>query len=144
MHERTRERLDRLPPEQRAKAEAALARQRTPEARERERQQRAALDAEYRATGTIATIPDPDPASQPTDVRWFLAALRRERQARGLSLDQVAARSGMDKAALSRLEGGSQPNPTVATLTRYAAAIGCRIAWGLLPADDEGAPAVGT
>ena len=50
--------------------------------------------------------------------------LQRERKQAGLSLAAMAQRTGMDKAALSRLENGQQPNPTFATLSRYAAALG--------------------
>lgn len=32
--------------------------------------------------------------------------------------------TGMDKAALLRLESGQRPNPTVETLMRYAEAVG--------------------
>ena len=54
-----------------------------------------------------------------------LATLKRERQ--GLSLADVSERSGIDKAALSRLENDLQLNPTLNTLTRYAEAIGKRV-----------------
>jgi transcriptional regulator with XRE-family HTH domain len=63
---------------------------------------------------------------------WQLAAivdaLRRERQHQGLSLGEVAKRSGIDKAALSRLEGGQNINPTWNTLSRYAAVLGKEVA----------------
>jgi DNA-binding XRE family transcriptional regulator len=66
-----------------------------------------------------------------------LAALKQTREAAGLSLADVAARSGIDKAALSRLENGVSDNPTVLTLMRYAAALGKRLTWSLedLPVD---------
>jgi len=41
----------------------------------------------------------------------------------------VAERSGLDRAVVSRLESGKQDNPTVATLMRYAAALGKRFLW---------------
>ncbi len=50
--------------------------------------------------------------------------LKAEREKAGLSLAALAKRTGIDKAALSRLENGKQPNPTMATLSRYAAALG--------------------
>ena len=56
-----------------------------------------------------------------------IARLKRERQRRGLSLADVSERSGMDKGMLSRLENGKLLNPTLATLWRYAEAIGARI-----------------
>lgn len=51
-------------------------------------------------------------------------ALKKAREAAGLSLAEVAERSGIDKAALSRLENGIHANPTVETLVRYSAAVG--------------------
>ena len=58
------------------------------------------------------------------DVQKALQALKRERQRRELSIGDVAERSGLDRAVVSRLENGKQDNPTVATLMRYAAAVG--------------------
>ena len=65
------------------------------------------------------------------DLEAFLSTLRGERESMGLSLADVAERSGIDKAALSRLENGQQPNPTLNTLSRYARAIGKRLQWAL-------------
>jgi DNA-binding Xre family transcriptional regulator len=56
-----------------------------------------------------------------------LAALKKARQQRKLSLADLAKRSGIDKAALSRLENGLNPNPTFATLDTIARAIGVAI-----------------
>ena len=63
------------------------------------------------------------------DVQRALQALKREREQCGLSISDVAERSGLDRAVVSRLENGKQDNPTVATLMRYAAAIGKRFLW---------------
>src|ERR1700726_4503664 len=63
------------------------------------------------------------------DVQKALQALKRERQRCGLSIGAVADRSGLDRAVISRLENGKQDNPTVATLMRYAAAVGKRFLW---------------
>ncbi|MCU0705176.1 MAG: helix-turn-helix domain-containing protein [Fimbriiglobus sp.] len=62
--------------------------------------------------------------------------LKAAREAAGLSLADVAERSGIDKAALSRLETGVTENPTLETLMRYAAAVGKQLTFGLsdLPA----------
>jgi DNA-binding XRE family transcriptional regulator len=60
-----------------------------------------------------------------------LAQLRKAREEAGLSLADVAERTGIDKAALSRLETGKQPNPTVETLMRYATAVGKQLSWSL-------------
>jgi len=56
-----------------------------------------------------------------------MRALKREREARGLSLADVAERSGIDKSRLSKLENDLNSNPTLATLNRVADAIGVRI-----------------
>ena len=63
------------------------------------------------------------------DVQRALQALKREREECGLSIGDVAERSGLDRAVVSRLENGKQDNPTIATLMRYAAAIGKRLLW---------------
>jgi ribosome-binding protein aMBF1 (putative translation factor) len=127
--ERTRQALAALPPEKRARAEAALTRIQSPEYREKERQDREALDREYRATGTIATTPVAG-----VDVEAFqelLQSLRRARESAGLSLQEVASGSGIDEAQLSRLENGKVVDPRPSTLARYARAIGKRLAWSL-------------
>src|SRR5712691_11324218 len=63
------------------------------------------------------------------DVQKALQALKRERERCGLTIADVAERSGLDRAVVSRLEDGKQDNPTVATLMRYAAAVGKRFVW---------------
>jgi DNA-binding XRE family transcriptional regulator len=61
----------------------------------------------------------------------ILRQLKKAREAARLSLSEVAERSGIDKAALSRLENGHQPNPTLSTLLRYAEALGKELKWSL-------------
>ena len=80
--------------------------------------------------------PPPVPMGQYIELRLALAELKRIREAAGLSLADVAERSGIDKAALSRLENGVHDNPTVETLARYATAVGKRLTWSIqdLPA----------
>ena len=129
LSKRTRQSLATLSPEKRARAEAALARIQSPEYRERERNDRDALDREYRATGTIAFT-----ATTELDVealQGFIRSLRQQRESAGLSLDEVASRSGIDKAQLSRLENGKVHDPRPSTLSRYARAIGKRLALSL-------------
>lgn len=125
--ERTRRQLESLPPEKRAAAEAAIARTQTPEYRARESVERDAIQSELRETGRVAMTP----AEELDGLGGFLESLRREREGRGLSLNDLAERSGIDKSALSRLENGRQPNPTLDTLSRYARAIGKRLALSL-------------
>lgn len=50
--------------------------------------------------------------------------LKAEREARGWSLADIESRTGIDRATLSRFETGVCGNPTVATLNRYASALG--------------------
>ncbi len=78
----------------------------------------------------------PIPQGVYRELRLALHDLKKAREGAGLSLADVAERSGIDKAALSRLENGIQANPTVETLLRYAAAVGKRLRWTL-----EDAPA---
>ena len=59
-----------------------------------------------------------------TPLRQVLAALRAERERQGLSLSDINERTGIDRAALSRLENNEDANPTLATLERYADAVG--------------------
>jgi ribosome-binding protein aMBF1 (putative translation factor) len=131
LSKRTRESLAALPPGKRARAAAALARIQSPEYRETERRDREALEREYRATGTISR-------TRVTEVdakafQAFIRSLREARESAGLSLDEVASRSGIDKAQLSRLENGRVADPRPSTLSRYALAIGKRLAWSLEP-----------
>ncbi len=125
--ERTRRQLDNLPPEKRAEAEAILARIQTPEYRAREIAGREAIRREFRETGRVAVTS----AKELEGLKAFLETLRREREAEGLSLADLAERSGMDKAALSRLENCQQMNPTLHTLARYARALGKDLRWSL-------------
>src|ERR1700731_4444221 len=60
-------------------------------------------------------------------LRVIVHELKKAREAAGLSLADVAERSGIDKAALSRLENSVHDNPTVETLMRYAAAVGKKL-----------------
>jgi ribosome-binding protein aMBF1 (putative translation factor) len=53
--------------------------------------------------------------------------LKSERERLGLSLADVSERMGIERPNLSRLENGPEANPTVATLSRYADALGKRL-----------------
>src|SRR5947207_5594455 len=60
----------------------------------------------------------------------LLDELLRARQRAGLTQAEVAARMGTKTPAVARLEagGGSQQHsPSVATLRKYAQAVGCRL-----------------
>lgn len=75
--------------------------------------------------------PEPIPMGLYIELRSALVELKKAREAAGLSLADVSERSGIDKAALSRLENGVHDNPTVETLMRYATAIGKKLVWTL-------------
>src|SRR3954469_11468194 len=59
-------------------------------------------------------------------LRNYIRQLKEAREASGLTLADVAARTGMAVESLSRLETGAQTNPTWRTLGLYAAAVGRR------------------
>jgi ribosome-binding protein aMBF1 (putative translation factor) len=61
----------------------------------------------------------------------FIAAVRREREAQGLTLEQLAERAGIDAGVLARFESGQAFNPTVSTLFRIATALGRNLVLGL-------------
>jgi DNA-binding Xre family transcriptional regulator len=56
-----------------------------------------------------------------------LQVLKQERQAQGVSLATLEARTGMAKSNLSKLENAIDSNPTVATLVTYAVALGKKL-----------------
>lgn len=51
----------------------------------------------------------------------------------GLTQDAVAQRMGTTKSAISRLEAVGRHAPSLATLKRYAAAVGCELQVKLVP-----------
>jgi predicted transcriptional regulator len=63
-------------------------------------------------------------------VRDAFKLLKAEREALGLSLSDVEKKTGIGRAALSRLENETEPNPTVLTLIRYAEALGKELVVG--------------
>ena len=71
------------------------------------------------------------PATVDHELMKALSSLRPERERRGLSLTDLAERTGIDRATVSKFETGKIPNPTVGTLRKYAAAIGKSLNWTL-------------
>lgn len=57
----------------------------------------------------------------------LLPQLKTAREESGLSLAEMTRLTGMDRSALSKLETGQRPNPTLDTLVRYAQAVGKRL-----------------
>lgn len=68
-------------------------------------------------------------------LRGYIQRLKQAREAAGLTLAQVAERSGLAVESLSPLETGAQTNPTWKTLGTYAAAVGYRPVLTAEPAD---------
>ena len=59
---------------------------------------------------------EPLPMDEYLSIRQAIFALKAAREAAGLSLADVAERTGIDKGALSRIETGQHLNPTISTL----------------------------
>jgi ribosome-binding protein aMBF1 (putative translation factor) len=62
------------------------------------------------------------------------ARFKTVRESQGLTLAEVAERMGIDPPALSRLETGKMLNPTLATLHKWAEALGQKLDVDLSPA----------
>lgn len=120
--ERNRKRWEALTPEQREAVERVRAGHQTPEYRAEE--------------GRIAELARAEfpPLSATPQVLALAAALKAERERQGLSLTDVAGRSRLDRAFVSKLEHGKIANPTVATLRAFAKALGMELTLALRPA----------
>src|SRR5437660_11080431 len=59
--------------------------------------------------------------------RSLRARFKAARESQGLTLAEVAERMGIDAPALSRLETGKMLNPTLATLHKWAEALGQKL-----------------
>jgi len=62
-----------------------------------------------------------------TALEEVLKLLKSERESQGLSLGEIEQRTGIAKSNLSRLENQEHVNPTIATLSNYADALGKRL-----------------
>ena len=68
------------------------------------------------------------------ELEYFVAAqLLKARARAGLTQDAVAERMGTTKSAISRLESAGKHTPSIATLRRYAEAVGCDLKVKLVP-----------
>jgi DNA-binding XRE family transcriptional regulator len=68
-----------------------------------------------------------------TLVHEMLAARARA----GLTQEAVAGRMGTTKSAISRLESAGKHAPSMASLKKYAAAVGCTLKIELVPASSK-------
>ena len=104
----------------------------TPEEAEKYRKVRGQVDEELpdliaRHESRTATL---------DQLQEVLQQFKAAREAKGLSLADLSELTGMDRSALSKLETGRRPNPTVDTLVRYADAVGKRLLVSLVDESD--------
>ena len=64
------------------------------------------------------------PLGEVLELHRVAAELRKERERQGVTLADLATRTGIDQATLSKLETGRNGNPTLATLARVARSLG--------------------
>jgi DNA-binding Xre family transcriptional regulator len=103
---------------------------RTPEEVERDRQLRAHYQSTRPSLADVEQSADYTPVvsqGEYLELMRFAAQVRARREALNLSLADVARLTGIDKAALSRLENGQAENPTYHTLDRVAKALNQRL-----------------
>jgi len=94
--------------------------ERTPEQKAEEKRIR-----ELHAQNPIRELPaDILRGSDAARLLEFVASVRRERESQGLTLEELAARAGVEVGMLARFESGQAFNPNVSTLFRIAAALG--------------------
>jgi DNA-binding XRE family transcriptional regulator len=67
------------------------------------------------------------PQAQYIELRALAVRLRELRQRMGLSLTDLSERTGLTRAAISRLENGWTLNPTLETLFRYVEPLGASL-----------------
>ena len=73
-------------------------------------------------------------AYEALELEYKVASQMLKARARaGLTQDAVAERMGTTKSAISRLESTGKHAPSLATLKRYAKAVGCELQMKLVP-----------
>jgi hypothetical protein len=88
--------------------------------RERFQRDKPTLEQVLAATGQTEVVP----LGEYLQTQELLQALRQERERQGVTLAQLAERTGYDPAVLSRLFTGRQVNTTLTTVGRIASALG--------------------
>jgi len=79
-----------------------------------------------------------DEAYEALEVEYALAHEMLAARARaGLTQEAVAGRMGTTKSAISRLESAGRHAPSMASLRKYAAAVGCTLKIELVPASSK-------
>ena len=82
------------------------------------------------------------PPARPSPEKVAIAKLRAMREAKGMTLSALAARTGITRGNLARLE--SQKNATLRTLQRYADGLNCELEINVISADVRKRPLRGT
>ncbi len=67
----------------------------------------------------------------------LFTVLLAARQQSGMTQEAVALKIGTSKSAISRLESGNKHTPSVATLRKYADAVGCELEIKLTPKKEQ-------
>ncbi len=68
------------------------------------------------------------PPAKPNPIKVAIAKLRTMRESKGITLAELASRTGMTRGNIARFE--TQKNATLRTLERYAAGLGCELEIG--------------
>ena len=99
--------------------------------RVREQIQQELPDIQQRAQQHLA-----DAMQRGIAIQQSMAVLKAERMKKGVSLSEMKERTGIERSTLSRLENQEDANPTIQTLTRYAAAVGKKVLVVFADAED--------
>src|SRR5574341_767947 len=102
-------------------------REATGEEKARHRRIREQIEAELPDIKTQAQQQLTEALQRGIAIEHTMAVLKAERVKQGLSLSEMKERTGIERSTLSRLENQAAANPTINTLTRYAAAVGKRV-----------------
>jgi DNA-binding Xre family transcriptional regulator len=111
---------------------------RTPEETARLKAVRDRYQAEKPTPDQIAGDRDLLTMGEYLEARVILFELKKERERQHMTIAEMARRTGIDAAHLSRLEAGKADNPTLNVLQRMAAALHKSLSFALA---DSGDPA---
>jgi DNA-binding XRE family transcriptional regulator len=69
----------------------------------------------------------PMPLGELIQLHELLGEIKKQRERLGLTLSELAKRTGIDVATLSKLESGKHDNPTIGTIFRVSSTLGKRV-----------------